>query len=327
MKVKVSTLRFSRKNVRATTLDKKIKVKYRKPDYVKMLDDARRWPISMRIAAELWRNGIDLEKFENEFHLEENSLSKQVHESMVQFHLNKGFDPFKIAPARETFVRYVPPAKVAELNAPKGRPSTETVVKFIHKLIEQKKKDGWKEVDFIKGFRVIDDVQEDEIVKVKAAFEEEEANNGTKVRNRRVYSVLVGNTWVEGTSKAALLKAKEAAEKAQRLEPLKDIKSQCCQCKYPLTELVITVRKEGQEENMHFSCYWLKHARPETIPNGMEILNPKEGVFYVWKQNVGWVKREIKGEEKAVSTGESPVRISPPKGKENKQAAAVPASP
>lgn len=294
MKV-LKKFKFSKKQVSKTKFDKPVKARLTKKDYVQLMSDASKWPLPQRLAAELWRSGVTLERFEKEMHFEDNSLSKMVYECMVNFHLVKGYDPKIIPPIMPVYVRYKSPTDAKEEASYKGRPSAEQAIAFVKKLIKKKVEDGWKEEDLFKAFRVLDESDNENVYKIKGNLDEDlpDVREVIKTRVRKVpeYHILVGNDWLKAKGKEEAEKLHKEAELTKKVMPVKEPKTHCAHCKFPLNELVVTIRdKKGHAENMHLNCYWLNSARPESIPMGLSVLSPKEGVAHRWEGgNKGWI--------------------------------------
>src|SRR5687767_10419346 len=196
MKVKVKSLKFSNRLVSVTNYDKRIKVKLTRKNYVQLLSEADKWPLPLRVAAELHSSGVTVEQFEDQIHSEGNAFSKRVYEHLMQFRLHKGPDPDRITPVRPVYLRYKSQTQAAEVNSFKSRLSKEDAVKFIRKMIRQKIEDGWEESDFLKALRVIDETDDEDVIRINSNLDEDlpDVQEVVKIRTRKVpqYFALIG---------------------------------------------------------------------------------------------------------------------------------------
>jgi hypothetical protein len=304
MKVKIKSLKFSNRLVSVTNYDKRVKVKLTRKSYVQLLSEAEKWPLPLRVAAELHRNGITVERFEDEMHLEQSPFSKRVYEHMMQFRLHKGVDPERVTPVLPVYLRYKSPTEAIEEKSFQGRPSEEEAQRFVRKLLKKKIEDGWKEKDFFNAVRALDTVDDEDVIKIEGNLDEDlpDVQEVIKYRTRKVpqYFALVGTDWIRASSKEEVVRLKEEAALKHVIMPVEEPKTHCCYCKFPLNELVITLRdKKGKQEHMHYSCYFMNAAKPEDIVIGTEVLSPMEGVFYKWTGGKSGWEKVSKGEKKS----------------------------
>lgn len=298
MKLTKKALKHSTRKVSRTKTDKVVNRKITKTDYIEILEDAERWPLAYRIAAELFRSGLTLDEFED-MHFEENGISRNVYEAFMQFHLGKGWDPQKIHPVRAVYLRYVSPtaAKDKEAEVSDGRPSRKKALEHIKKLVELHKKKGWREADFLQALRDWDDENEPEVIRVASKIEEEPVVS--KTRTQSVYMVKIGQNWERAST---IRKAEELVERAADLEkitPVKNPQTHCSCCKFPLAGAILVLKEGDTQKNMHLGCYYMTMVHPSQLIAGMRVLSPAEGVYYTWhpvdmKGKGGWIKDEPK---------------------------------
>jgi hypothetical protein len=279
-----------------------------------MIGEAERYPLSRRVAAELWRGGVNVELFENEFHFEDNGFSRAVYENIMDFHLGKGPDPDFAPHVRPVYLRYVPPVRALAELAPVGRPSVDQALKFMRKIMRERIEKGWQEVDFIKALRALEaEIEPDSApIKITSSDPVDELEDAKIIRKRLppIYHVLVAGEWREAKTKQQAERLKTDAAAKAKLAPVEDPKSHCDHCKQPLGELVLVMRKDGKQACVHQSCYWMHLIEPVRIPLGMRMLCAADGAFYAWKGMPvkkgdamigGWVKEEPRGLEHSVT--------------------------
>jgi len=304
--MKVKQLKYSLRKVEKSTQDKQLRTRYEKRDYIQMLEEAEKWPLTYRIAAELWRGGVTLDDFENHFHIEGNGVSRLIYEHITRIHLGKGYDPNRITPVRPVYLRYVSPTAHREANPTKGRPSLEKALAFFRQVLQQRINVGWHVEDVIRGFQAL----EDEVdppkapIKIKVNIDEDEMpKSNNKKRLPPIYHVLVGNDWKEAKTQQMALRLREEAHSREKIAPVENPSTHCVWCKFPLAGTSIVQRNEqaNTQECMHLGCYWMNVVPQATIPTGMRVLLPPEGCFYVWegvpekkgdKMIKGWVRSD-----------------------------------
>ena len=92
-------------------IGKLVKRRFNKKDFVEMMALANKYPLSVRIAAELFRGNVTGKRFLDEFHIEGNSFSMQILDSITKFDLKKGYDPKGIPPVLPVYTQYVGPTQ------------------------------------------------------------------------------------------------------------------------------------------------------------------------------------------------------------------------
>jgi hypothetical protein len=316
------------KPVTKTAQDKKVKQRFSKQDFVQLLSDANKFPLHMRIAAELFRGGVSGRKFMDTMHIEGNAFSMLILDEMTKFDLSRSYDPERIPPALPQFVRYVPTAKQKELREKekRGRPTTEEAKAFLKKMLDDCLKRGWKEVDFINNLRDMVD-GETKSVKVKADEDDLSEVEEDKIKKERTYYARIGKQWQTFTSQ---LKAMEAmkADDDKVLGPV-DVPEQgahCHYCRFRLNGLIVTVRSEKEKRHMHNGCYWMNEADRSQITVGMVVLDPITATSYIYLPNKGgWVEKEK--DATTLPDGASSEGVSTSSGNNNNATATIPSSP
>lgn len=97
---------------------KRVKVKLTKHDWFKLYQQAEKFPLSMRMAAELHRSGISGNYFETYYHIEESNLSKNVMEFLYKMDKGTTIEPDTIPSVLPVFVeREKPVATVLAADA------------------------------------------------------------------------------------------------------------------------------------------------------------------------------------------------------------------
>lgn len=317
------------KKVSKTVNDKKVTRKMRKKDFIALLGEAQKFPLSMRIAAELFRSGLTGKEFLASFHIEGNTFSWHICEHMTKFDLQKGFDPKAVPPVAPIFLRYVESAKVKEFKEKnkKGRPTTEEARKTIIGLTEEYKKRGWHEIDFINAFRSLVDADTPAIKKVSLDPDLVEVEETKKTE--KVYFARIGTSWERFTTKISAQNAMDADDH-KVLGPVEVPVTglHCAHCNCALNGNVTTVRNEKASRHMHPGCYWMYEAHPSQITVGMEVMNAKTGKIHRFygQEKGGWkVKDEdIHTENPVVEGGNVSPGVPALSGPENIQAATLP---
>lgn len=284
------------KTVQKTKQDKLVKERFNKKDFVQLLSDANKFPLHMRIAAELFRGGITGRKFMDTMHIEGNSFSMLILDDMTKFDLHRGFDPQRIPPVITQFVRYVAPAKEKEIREreKKGRPTTEEARAFLDKMMKDCINRGWYDVDFINNLR---DMIDGDTKVVKVAAEEDDDFSDLeeeKVKKQHHWHVRIGKKWVDYTS---ALKATEAMkdDDDKVLGPVEvpEPGAHCHYCKFRLNGTIMTVRNEKEIRHMHHGCYWMNEADRSQITEGMTVLDAVTATSYIYRHKKGgWINKE-----------------------------------
>jgi hypothetical protein len=322
------------KPVQKTKQDRTVNPRYKKPDFVKMLSEAERCPLMMRIAAELFRAGISGRDFLDKFHLEGNPMSTQIHAHMVQFDLSRGQDPARVPPVMPVLLRYVPTAKQKELieKQKKGRPSTEEAKAYLQKLINELQAKGWHEVDFINALRdlVDNDTAPAKTVKIEDFEDDDEPVKG-KAKHIHHWHIRIGKKWLEFGKQGDAIKAMEKDDETDGITAPVDVPSKrvhCSYCKFKLTGTCVVVRNGKETEEMHMGCYWMNVANPATVPIGMTVLDAATGKFYTYHgpEKGRWQIKETPNETPDTGTdgGEG---VPQAEGENQKPPAAISAPP
>jgi len=304
-------------------IGKLVKRRFNKKDFVEMMALANKYPLSVRIAAELFRGNVTGKRFLDEFHIEGNSFSMQILDSITKFDLKKGYDPKGIPPVLPVYTQYVGPTQAKTLK--KGRPTTEEARAFLEKMLDDCLKRGWDEVDFINNLREMVD-SDTGARKVNVKFDDDELDGKkSKVKIERAYFCRINKKWVR-------FKTLMESEKAMKSDDNKVLgpvefpenKVHCSYCKFRLDGVVVSTRNGKSIDHMHMGCYWMEVAHPSQIPVGMTVLSAPEGVYYEYlgKDKGGWQKKVTN--EKVNPATEGSQGIPAPSGEENKPSGALP---
>lgn len=317
---------FNKPVKKKTGQDKTIKHRLKKRDFVGMLSDVEKYPLLMRIAAELFRNGVSGRRFLDEFHLDGNSMSTQIHVYMVDFDLKRGLDPAKVPPILPEFIRWIEPAKIKELKAKaiKGRPTAEQAAEHLAKVLKECLSRGWDEVDFINAIRRMDQPT-GPIKSVKLELDEDDEPE-TKKKVERAYFARIGKKWDRFETQVAAMKAMR--EDDDRIlgpveEPVQG--EHCFYCKFRLNGTVVTVRDNVSTKHMHMGCYWM-NAHPTQIQIGMCVLDALTGKYYTYHgaDKGGWKVKEEN--ETPVTVGDNQEGISETSREAHNKAATLPSA-
>lgn len=124
--------------------DKRLKSSINKDAYRKMLNDALRWPLSTRYAAELWRARVTVQQFES-WQLHESGFAKDVWEELLKFWADRHNTNPEVIPA----VLPVYFRKVEKLPQQKrGRPTPPAAKRKLREMLQALLALGWTEEDY-----------------------------------------------------------------------------------------------------------------------------------------------------------------------------------
>lgn len=278
-------LKTKDKQVSKTPHDKARQSKVNKKAYLDLLEEAEKWPLTYRIAAEVYRSGVNLDEFEA-MHMEQNGISKRVYEYFMQCHLGRGYDPLRITPVRPVFLRYVSPTeeKRKALDAPTGRPSREDALAFVKKLIKRQVEAGWRELDFIQALRDWDDINEPEqpIKVIKLEDDDEKPATAKKERVVNRFTVKIRGAWAEFKTMKAAEEACQRIDDLEKLMPVLTPTTHCWCCKFPLRGTCVSIVENDEQRNVHVGCYFLNMVHPSHLSPGMKVLEAATGVYYTW---------------------------------------------
>lgn len=150
-------------NVKPLTKKEAAKLKATKPKVIPISINRVMWlqqhtlalkfPLSTRLAAWLKLGGLDAEKFDKDYHLEDSGISKAVYAALVNFDLEKGPEADRVPPLLPVYLK-VEAKTEAELVKPK-RPSTEESIVKATKIREGLLAAGWTSEDIRHAFREV----------------------------------------------------------------------------------------------------------------------------------------------------------------------------
>lgn len=319
------------KPVQKTKQDKRVSPRYKKRDYVQMLSDMERYPMIIRVAAELFRGGVTGRRFLDEFHLEGNPISTQVHMYMVQFDLQKGQNPERVPRLLPEMLRYVPTAKMKEIKEAqkRGRPTHEEAKEYLQKMLKELQSKGWKEVDFINALRELVDGDNEPVATIKLEDDDEVEADTKKPKGKHSWHVRIGKKWNNFDKQGDALKAMESDDESDGITAPVDIPSKrvhCAYCKFKLTGTCVVVRDGKNTEEMHMGCYWMNVAHPSRVPIGMSVLDAATGKYYTYygPEKGRWKMNEEQPDETTDSEADGGERIPAPEGQSPQQPAAIP---
>jgi hypothetical protein len=316
------------KPIKKTAQDKKVKQRFSKKDYVSLLSDAEKYPLAIRIAAELFRGGVSGRKFLDEFHLDGNSFSTQIHGHMAGFDLGRGIDPNKVPPVLPEFLRHIPTEKIKaeKLKSSKGRPTSEQAMAFVKKFVDDCLKRGWDETDLLHPFRELIDKEVVLDTKVKMDDDLAEDEPEKKAKTEKAYFARIGKKWERFQTQGDAVKAMEEDDD-KVLGPVENpvAGEHCVYCKFRLNGTIVTVRTEKTVEHMHMGCYQMEVCHPAQLTVGMKALHAPSGIYYRYHgaDKGGWKKEEPVNDETPVTSGASSEGVSAPSGAADNEAKAV----
>jgi len=264
---KVSTAKLKKRVAPAKAKrGKSLKILIDKPGYVQLISDMEKFPLAMRVAAELWRSGVGIEPFENKYHLPDNPFSRAISEHMTRFFFNQGLDPERVPPVRPIYQTYEDPT--AKVNVTIGRPSEVEADRSMARVFKLLKDHGWHESDIYDALERVERPSETVVVKLRTIQRAMEAidDEPTPIRS-----------------------SKNPAERALS----------CSYCHNTLkNRFMVCKNADGEMLHLHPSCYTFKHALPGELYEGQTVFDPVKGVSHQWR-NAQWqpVKKEVKREE------------------------------
>jgi hypothetical protein len=317
-----------------------------RPEYVQLLMEADKYPLSMRIAAELSRGGVDISYFETTLFKVDDGINRHIHDAMLQITKGK-VDVEKVPPFRPVYVQFVDP-KMAKENAFRGRPSDAEAQAELRRFIDAKVKSGWAMLDVIRGLREIAEPPSDKIkVKIKddimEGLKKEASASVTRALKEAKQKIEALNIQLKAAqsevrvfkqreSVAATLKSIRGTPKPKETEPTeepvtkKTSQATCSWCNFRLNGLIVLHKDDRDLEHqpMHLGCYYMNSVSPAGLVDGFEVLSPAEGVFYRYDaKHQKWEK--VVADEKVVTSGESSPRVPAPSGTANIPPAVLPA--
>lgn len=258
-----------------------------KPEFVKILGNATKYPLSMRIARDLWKSGVTLKQFEDTYAISGNSFCKSITEHMTRFHYEHGGPDVDFVPSAMAV------QKLEKVVRPrKGRPTNESAVEFAKKLLADRRDHGWIDEDLMKALRFLTgESTRAPAMRIRVQLDPElEAPSTTKKPTvPKGFYVNIRGDWKCVPTRVEADRLMEQNSDPDYGPPIAPV-GYCSYCKFKLGSLVMTVRDERRTEHMHHCCYWLNEAKQADIPIGMKMLDSATGHFYVFKgvDKGGW---------------------------------------
>lgn len=270
--------------------------------FLKMLREAEKYSLLKRVASELYRAGFNSRRFFSLLHRDDWTLSNRILEELELIDNGRnGYDPAKVPPLLPVLVKYDTQETLREVR--RGRPTQEQAKKAVNAWIQERLKNGWREVDLVNALREVMEPVEDAVVVVKTDPDLVEAEATTKTPRagvRHQFHVCDGKDWhiVKSPAKARELKAdieSKVLAEIRNSVPMDMRKATTCGvCQKALNGIVLTIRdsKGTVQDHLHPSCWWMHRAEPARIPLGMTWLNSTDGLLYRWEgaEKGGWLK-------------------------------------
>lgn len=275
---------------------KKVSTKLDRGAWLKLHAEATKYPLSLRIAAELWRAGVTFDLFENLWHLEESGISKAVYQAMFNFKLGKGIDPDFVPPMRATF--YKIDKTLAKEERAKGRPTTEQAIREAKETCAELKKRGWLPSDICKAFRVaIGDETEEENSAIPlrrisgksslptvslSKLSKEEKSLDLKTPNKPVEPEPTEQE-IQSMERISSVTPKQKSDVAKQLRS-------CARCSKQLGEAYCVDDSANAALFYHIGCWTISNRDSSSLVTGQCAFDPVLGslVYYIKEKN-SWV--------------------------------------
>ena len=265
---------------------KVVKITINRATWITQHTLALKFPLSSRLAAWLKLGGLNAEKFEKDYHLEDSGISKAVYAALVNFDLEKGPEADRVPPLLPVYLK-VESKTEEELEGHK-RPTTEESVAKAAKLRETLLKSGWTSED------------------IKYAFREVIGDNNQVPRKLKAVATDFGEELDEQEqpkpSMSAVAKAKgppvpkiEYKREAVKAEPVAVVKAEKVEIvggpKCGICGVVVTRDTTFQDgKPVHRSCISMSRL-PSQLEDGETVSDSRTGHLMRWSATDGkWVR-------------------------------------
>lgn len=234
---------------------KKVRLNLTNYDWLRLHESCRKFPLSMRVAKDLFEGGVTTKMFNTKFHIEDSGFSTAVSQAIEQFELGKGFDPEFVPGVMPVVVTATPkPAEEA-----KGRPSKDQATKRIAEFFDKLKQLGWEKQDIRLGTQAW--LGEKPVVVREVKIEEPiEELPATKV----------------------------VCVKLPNGKP-----AECEFCSFPLGDSFVGREFSGEVSFSHYGCHTLNLSTDADLVEGQRAFSTIAGFDYFYsKKKAKWVPKD-----------------------------------